>query len=229
MLLKIVSLKASFSVIMSKIREINVDDIDDKTKNLVNGFIRNIDESMDQIIPDSIIFIVFAFYYLDEYFKTFDTAHYQCDDNRTIECIDDANEHSVYGNISIQAMETKKCLWSFKIYKCTKYIYFGISSTFDVNKRFYYGIYSSNYCLQLDGYKWTKTRADRYTRQEFCDGDIVSMEVDFKAKEIKYSRNGVGLGVVFSDIDVTKDLVYKMAIRLADVGNKVELIDFQRE
>ena len=92
---------------------------------------------------------------------------------------------------------------------------------------FYKKKISSNYCLQLDGYRWSNSDPDRYTIATFITGDTVTMQVDFDLKQIIYFKNGKSLGVAFKDIDVGLHIKYKMAVRMADVGNKIQLTDFK--
>ena len=96
----------------------------------------------------------------------------------------------------------------------------------DINKIFYYNN-SGTYCLQLDGYKWCDDNPETYTEEIFVAGDIVSMELDFDLKQLIYSKNGNNLGIAYDNIDIEENKKYKMAVRMSDTGNEIELMDFK--
>ena len=218
---------------MSVFEKVNTDKIDPNTKNLVHGYARNIQKSMDQIIPEAMIFIILSFYYLSEYFKEFEPDLYEHTiNNRTIKSIKhDSTNGTVYGAVSVSLSDhIQKCIWKFKIItNRMNYIYIGICSTYQTKGIFYYsrGKESNAYCLQLDGYKWTDSDPDEYTVQPFNEGDIISMELNLDLKHLIYAKNGNGLGIAYNNINLDDNVTYKMAVIMRDKGDEIELTDFE--
>ena len=216
------------------VRHINIKQIDHSTKYLANGFVRDIQKKIENIIPDGIIVVILSFYYFPEYFKDFNCDYHAIIDteddieNQRIKCIEGMHQASIYGNIQISLVTNRNMSysWTFKVNRCIyNHIYFGISSTNNINERFYENTNSSNYCICLDGYKITKDHAERYTNESFHSGDIISMIIDCQSRQLSFKKNGKNLGIAYDNID--HHVTYKMAIAVKFEGDEVELIDFE--
>ena len=216
----------------STLKNINIEEIDDHTKSLLDGFVRDVEKSMSHIIPDSIVLIILSFYYISEYFKQFDDKLYEItNNNKTIKRYDGTSSNgSIYANFIISPHQNiKQCVWKFKINKKgSNYIYIGICATSSTHARdiFYYCEYG--YCLQLDGYKWHYDDPNPYcTEEKFKSGDIVSMILNVQTKTLEYAKNEKNLGTALH-VDFT-DLEYRMAVMMDVQGDEIELIDFKCE
>ena len=67
---------------------IRPNEVDQRTKSLLHGFIQSLAKTMNHMIPDSIILMILSFYYLGEYFKEFDDKIYQTTlNNKIIKCV----------------------------------------------------------------------------------------------------------------------------------------------
>ena len=217
----------------STISSINPNDIDDDTKYLLHGYIRNIQKSIDNIIPDIIINVILSFYYISEYFHIFEDKYYKIvkDNNQIIQCIKSHHDASIYGNILIDCDgNQQRYIWSFRINKKypTNHFYIGISSTYETMQRYYWNTLSSNYCLQLDGYKWSKDHPQEYTKEKFENGDIVDMILDLNLRQLSFMKNGtINLKVAYKNIDIEPKIKYRMAIRMDNEDDELELIGFK--
>ena len=109
-----------------------MNEIDQHSKELVYGFIRECQNSVHQIIADSLIYIILTYYYLSEYFETFNEEIYTRLINPKIikKLIKSDSVSSIYGNVKISSEKHEKWVWKFKINKNIRNgIYIGISSS----------------------------------------------------------------------------------------------------
>ena len=213
----------------------------DKSKILVNGYIRNIlkDVFKDKVIDETIYATILRFYYLCDYFEKFNKEIYKNTiGDGVIKCIDKHKYSTIYGNLSISMNEeyNKNCkyIWTFRINKIIENcIWFGISSTYIIDQDCFCNRESSNYCIGLDGEAWSKCDRKRYVVEgyKFNKGDIIKMIINFKLKQISYFKNNENLGVIWDNIDINNNIKYKMAVILGSPqvigGNEIALIDFQ--
>ena len=111
--------------------QVSIDEIDEDSKNLVNGYIRESEKLINKIIADSLTFIILTYYHLWDYFELFNQNFYaHTTDPNIIKCIKDRENSTIYGNVIVSSNKNEKWIWKFKINKNTvDGIYVGISST----------------------------------------------------------------------------------------------------
>ena len=80
------------------------EDVDQKSECLLNGFIRNMTDSLDYTIPQEIILLIMSFYYLEEYFEIIDGRYYEVD-VRIITRIKNHGSQSAYGHKLISSTD----------------------------------------------------------------------------------------------------------------------------
>ena len=203
---------------------------DQETTDLVYGFIHNIQKEMDLMIPSPLYLVILSYFYLTDYFESWNKEIYSLkNNNKIIKCIERRTYSSIYGNIEILSTEIeKRWIWTFKINKnIGGSIWIGISSSYTIDQDCFTNRLSSNYGLGLDGGSWSKGRSKRFCQSNFNDGDILKMIIDFKYREISYYHNNNHLGVAYDNLDINDNIKYKMAVIMAKIDNEIELIDFK--
>ena len=212
--------------------KIDLNKVDEDTRNLLNGFTRNIQKSMTLTIPDPIIFIILSFYYFPEYFKDFAQSIFQYvgnnkDDKKIIKSISDNRPwSSIYGNVLISSHKKQKYVWKFRINKFKDPILIGISSTYDVDKRFFVSNDGYNYCYYSNGEKVSHSNHNDYS-QPFGENDIITMILDCNLKQLSFHKNDDDLGVAYDNIECGEDIKYKMAMYIYYKNVEVELLEFK--
>ena len=207
---------------------VSLTNFDEDTKNLVHGFIRNIQKSVLLIIPDPIIWIVLSFYFAPECFKDFDKSVFKCIDKhcQIIKCVSaNSSWSSIYGNIMVSSNRKQKCLWKLRLNKFNVGL-IGISSTYDVDKRFFVSVDSYNYCFySADGSKVSKDDYQDYSTA-YDEGDVITMILDCKLKQLSFHKNDEDLGVAYDNIGCGSDIKYRMAVYIYELHEEVELLEF---
>ena len=208
--------------------KINLNKVDKYTKHLLYGFTRNIQKDICLIIPDPIIVIILSFYYLPEYFKDFDKSIFQCintNDTQINTLSDNTSWSSIYGNIMISSDKQQKCIWKLRLNEFSDVFMIGISSICDIDKRFFVNKNSYNYCYYSKGYKGSKEKFETYGTK-MGKGDIITMILDCKLKQISFHENDKNLGVAYDKIECGEDIKYKMAIYAYYKNTEIELLEF---
>ena len=184
---------------------------------------------------------------INDYFKDFDDNVYKHGNtNQILRCIKSYSTiykySSVYGAYCIQSNLLQKYSWNFKIkienieatnsndikQACGTYI--GISSTYICDEDCFANTESNNYGTALYGDKWSKKKHENFKEireMKFNNGDLFGMKLDLIKKELSYSHNGKHLGVAWTNIDVDKDIQYKLAVLISHAGTILELVDFK--
>ena len=216
--------------------------IDDTTKDIINGYIRNeqlllpYEENAYYLIPPLVIHLILLYYFDAEYFnipyehKETSKAYKVSEDKKTITKTD-WSDISIFGNIVIPSTRSSLIYcWSFKILQLHTNLTFGITS--DINDTFKAAFWrnqkSSNYGAMYSGHRVSRAIPEAsYPIDHVDNNDIIKMVLDLKEKEIRYWVNDKNLGAAYTDIDVGEDIKYKMVIDMMDAQTKIQLIDYQ--
>ena len=156
---------------------INQGEIDDTTKYLITGYIRKIEKTSKHMVPQEIMYLIISFYYLSfDYFKIFNKHIFQTASNGTrVKSINHSVYFSVYGDISLSNLKDKEIIWTFKLLhkRIEDFIFIGISASYNPNQRFFHNVRSNNYCIGLDGTKWSKCNFGMYHGHRFQNKAII--------------------------------------------------------
>ena len=167
----------------------------------------------------------------EEYFQKFNEKIYEngLNNKNIIKCIKKNSYSSIYGNTSIPSSKEQKWMWTFKVKNnVDDNIYIGISSSFICDQDCFTNEESSNYCFATNGEKWSKGNRDKYHLNSFNQGDIIQMILDCPQKQLSFVHNNKHLGVAYDNIDIGKDINYKMAIIMASKDDELELVNFKQ-
>ena len=208
-------------------------DVPDETQHLINGYIRDIKKSIDNIIPDEIMFVILTFYYLTEYFK--DTKCSLTEQNTKI-TLKSGYHNNAYGNIQIDSINhNDSChYWIFKMGTMKNSIkaIIGIAEV-DVKKL------TPIYMVTGRGYgyfgagKFLIPREDQkdydvvYGKPKFEAGDTVEMVLNLAAKRLSFHINDDNKTLVAIDnIKIGANIKYKMAVFLRRRRDWITLVKY---
>lgn len=215
---------------MSKLQEFALDKIDSRTKHLVNGYIREMDSILKQIIPDPIIHFILSFYYLGDYFAKFDTKYWKITDkNTTIEKLKRGGWSipSCFGNMIIRSEQGGIYQWIFKLLKTNTCMDFGISSNCNMDQAFSVCDDSSNYCARYAAHKVSKDKQVYWPGFHYKTGDKLTMELNLDQKSLSFYVNEKFIGIAWDNIDVGPDINYRMAVFFLHNACSVKLLSFK--
>ena len=213
----------------------NYDEIDEKTKYLIFGFIRDAQKLFpsDVIfynIPTLINYLCALFYFVkDEWDETRIAAKYKIlQDKVTLESSNETEWDDESSACMKNIAYSGKHHWKFKIIKWPKseYIIIGIIKNDPeliekVVGTFLGGIPNSTYCLDL--YTTELNVHEKYSRWnkgygvEGNEGDIIDMYLDLDKLELSYAINGKYYGKAF-DIDDGHGYIAAVSFRYNDVS-----------
>ena len=172
---------------------------------------------------------------IQDYFSDFDDKVFEnVNTNKMIKCIKSYYYSSIYGSYSIQSNSQDKFTWILQISRENNNvnngklngIYIGISSTYICDSDCFSNTESSNYSCSLDGNKWSQGNQNKYHSEKFIVGDIMTMTLDCKNKQLSFSHNGKDLGIAYDNIDIDTNIKYKLAIIASQRGDQIQIINF---
>ena len=204
-----------------------VKDTEPGVRNLVFGFIRNIETMLQfNIIPPLIYHLCLIFYGINDYFHTFRQSHYDYIDQDIHRIIKKNNrtDSTIYGKFILKPSSNFIYEYEFKIIENPRFMVIGIDEATCkwMKHPFYWKGETINYSfdsfgkLFLNG-DWRKTKyGDEYTQN-----DIVTMIIDFKEMKISFGVNDEKYEQI--SIDSTP-VAFRMAIYLDGIGSSLELL-----
>eukprot|EP01084_Bolivina_argentea_P088854 160420_1 len=134
---------------------------------------------------------------------------------------------SNFGNIWIDSISHRICLWEIKINNVNKYFAVGISSDdSSENKRFYNNVLSSNYGYCDNGNKVCKDVLEDYGKS-WSDGDVIGIKLDEIQKCIEFIHNGESQGIAYNNIDTSSNIKYKLAVHMYYKDSSVTIMKFE--
>ena len=63
----------------------------------------------------------------------------------------------------------------------------------------------------------------------FCDGDLVTLKLNLRTRQISLIVNGQDEGIAFENIFKSTEIKYKLFVSLKYIGDSVEIINFTRQ
>eukprot|EP01084_Bolivina_argentea_P273291 465483_1 len=220
--------------------------IDDETKKLIFGYVRNIENLCN--VPMAIKHLC-LFYSLEteEFGKhskkliVSSSTKYKYNDIAYAESLPKFSRSNVFGSIVIDSNKHPNTIysWTFKLTSnhtlfSTSLPSIGIVSNVISVDDYCFNMYVGGKKHYLySHYGWDISSGKVRFKNRSCDynaschiesGDMIKMEVDLKHKTLKYFQNDKDLDVAFEDIDL--NFKYCLAISFPPWSNQVQIIDF---
>ena len=217
----------------------NVKRIDQESKDLIFGYIRNVQElfpadNVYYTIPNLVIhWILLYFYFEDKFDDKLCTQSYDLSDDKSIVTLN--SEHGNRGKgpafLSRIVKSKQRHCWRFRINhlnSSTLWMTIGVwkcNHDFDLKYRLdsgyvkgkFYG-WIVNYQVAIDGGR------HKYGKRRCKTGDIVDMILDLEKLELRYMVNDEDFGIAFENIEDTE---YKAAISMNKSPDEIELIKYK--
>ena len=222
---------------MASLKRVKSGSVDIKTKNLVFGWIRNVDALIkSNNIPMAIYYLCLAYYYFPEYFhKAREDRFKISDDKLTITCFKNCSylHHTIYMKYIIKSMKDNIIKWVFKINEhpangCK--IYFGIvcgysedALTSDCTSH-----HEPHYFVSNKGYKYYSHGRSGHSASmnEIPNRTKVSFILNLPRTEFSVQIDNESAIVLFSDIRKRNDIDYQFFLQLQETHDSVTLLDF---
>ena len=216
--------------------------VDQQTKDLVAGYIRIIEQQLDNdaIIPSLVITTCILFYHLSEFFSIYGEDMSVDEDCTLLQIACPGNKISrstAYGNIKINNKYNCIYSWTIQLIKMDIFeTFIGIDSS---DKKYIEGgfIWSVRYDEKDifyaigDQFSVISNDIDQDWDDPIEEGDIVKMNVNTMDKTMAICVNNDSRGVVFKNIEFN-DTEYYLAVTLAttkpDYGHTVKLLNFEQ-
>ena len=209
--------------------------IDQETKDSVNGYIRNVQESLPKDnayynIPKLIIYWCLLYYDQEEFVKdpALRSPNFRFLSNTKVQKIRDCYHTAFFTKIAKTATHE----WKFRLNKFDSAGFTTIigiwKTTFpmkydaklSISPQFY-GFYVNNKVLTATDEDIRREYGDRYCKQ----GDVIEMILNLNKLQLSYKVNGEDYGIAFNNIS---DTTYRAALCLHYSGDSVELLSYQR-
>ena len=207
-------------------------------RDLVKGYLRHYEQVLKEIndnnpyynIPELVMILTLFYYTVIDRFDP-DKKHKYIkisNDGLTATKITSSNWYrNVYGSVGIDSMDQKKYQWTVTIAKHITQIYIGVATDRYISdsqsntwKKVTYGVDT------LHGLKWNRGDDSKYGNGiKLRNGDKLTISIDFKRREIAFSRNGENFGVAFTEIEIGPQ--YYLCASLYIEGESVTINDLK--
>ena len=217
--------------------------IDQRNKDLMFGFIREINE-LYTTIPMMINYICLLYYYLipEKFIKCSSNLNITSSDSNKNDvvtiCKYSSEWENMHGNVIINTENNPNVIATWTVKTNSVCCIIGIHSMYDDENICYGDDYndsesgsnrmSPNYGWEGEGgrigtgYTWYGGGG----MEKFDDGDnVIKMELNVSKKQLKFYKNGQETKVVFNDIDITTD--YHLMIRCYPKQHQINVYSFQ--
>eukprot|EP01084_Bolivina_argentea_P234093 394114_1 len=219
----------------------SIDKVDMKTQLTIFGYVRLIQNTLPETsqfynIPTSITYFVLSYFWNPERFHCSSSNIEMSEDMMTINRIKigfkDASWATSYGKIGIYSESDVHCYWKIKINKRVCPFFIGVAMHRNVDRAYAYnksketGLFYALYCNR--GGTHSDHMGERNNYAVICnEGDIITMELNLKNREIKFSINDINYGTAFSSIEKRKNVTYYLAISLGNgKSHQMTIMDF---
>ena len=210
---------------------IDLNGVDSKTKMLIFGFVTQNCMIFALNIPDPLIMIILAFFYLMESFKSVNGDGLQITNNGlTIKRIG-KNGFNAYGAIGIDPQSKTLNTWRIKIDERKSAVMIGLiaiatdSEIQWISKKAHYILFchrsmSKIFCSGSSSHKMEDVIAK--------SGDIITMALDLQNRKLYFTINDVQHEAILSPNISDKDLKYYLVCKLldSDIGQQMSIVDF---
>ena len=209
--------------------------IDEKTKLIIFGYIRNEQKILNSNHPNNsfytiaqlIIYHILCYYHEPEYFTTNADNIILSDDKRTI-TVTQRMDTTCYGVNIIPSTNKSIHKWKFSIFK-PGYNCCGVgideAPGICINTDFYKQKNKENYAYINSGTKWSKGYMNNRYGDNYRAGDILDMILDLYDGNLSYSVNNVNQGICYK-IKQDKSVNYIMAVSVYSKDQSVKLLKY---
>lgn len=225
---------------------INLKDVEQRIKDIAIGYVKQCQSLLPDTtayynIPISITYIILAFYYEHEKFDIVGKRIDLSDDCKTITVgHKGAGWCNAYGRIEIDSLSDICCYWKIKVVKETNNMFIGLSthrintSSFQYNySNLFYALFNAGgirtatdmASAEIRSTDGRKEIATPYARK-YREGDIVTMRLNLRMKQLSFDINDEEYGVAVEDIRCDKDTKYYLALSTLGLYHKMTLLDF---
>eukprot|EP01084_Bolivina_argentea_P126028 223217_1 len=207
--------------------------IKQNTKDVVFGYMRKM-ASLVQVssnIPKLVKFTVLYYYHQPEYFTVYSPKIALDEFNSIITNNKISNKnHTSYGNIDVNGSVNAVFVWKILLICGFGTVCIGLDSS---NKKYINGDFSDRKQNQFNFYAFSDQ--NKYNHRfihakygdDWCDQDILTMELNTKEKTLKLYINDIDQGVGFNNIEL-KDKNYNFAIALYHSNESIQLLSFEQ-
>ena len=220
------------------LKQIKLDEIDERVKLSVFGFVRDSQKLLPDYIPtfynipSLIIHIILAFYYETDFFYKYPSNIEVSSDKKQfkVKSNDIYQWVNIFGKIGINSLSHVRCFWKIKTIKSISNMFIGIVSHRNLERPYQYWYSQQFYTLfnggqirgQLDG----KTYNEEMYGSGYGKDDIVTMYLDMENKELSFDINDNKYGVAVSKIKCGKNITYYLGISVIDADHEMCIVDF---
>ena len=217
-----------------------LDKVDNKTKYVIFGFVRECQlllpkTSVYYNIPISFNHLIIAFYYQYEEFYKVSSNISLSQENRLLKVDYRGDWCNAFGKLAIESMSKVHCYWKIKCVKETNNMFIGIATHRNIDSPYQYNYSHLFYAFfNDDGYdeigeiRTTDGQneiAESYG-QGYKQGDIVTIDLNLKRRELKFHVNDNINDVAFDGIKCDENTTYYLAIGVLGALHKMSIIEF---
>ena len=214
----------------------NARNADDSTKLLIFGYVRdnNIKMRISNNIPDLICFIIILYCMNEEYFDKPGQNIHISDDKLSITRISGTGyDNTTYCKQWIPSISKMIITWKFKVETYTGTILLGITANFDTFQNDDFTDYGNDiapvYALSNNGV-WESTQSDKaFKSWAYSANDEITFILNLKDGNITFQVNNDIKQIIWSDIKMSEEIKYKLAVVLFKMNTKLSLIDFRQK
>mmetsp|Transcript_38880 Transcript_38880/g.34442 ORF Transcript_38880/g.34442 Transcript_38880/m.34442 type:complete len:241 (-) Transcript_38880:133-855(-) len=228
-----------------------INNIDERTKDIVNGYTKNVQLILPQRsnpyfnIPSAVYGMITIYYHQTEHFSSHGSYITLNQFKDTIKHVSSDQASTVYGKVSVTKQDIGKHIWKFKIIEpnVSAILTIGIDSSSEpiLNRKFftsynpntYYGYqcYANGHAntgAKVANWKYPFAPERKYGQIYSDKQNEIRMElfIDNKGGKLQYYVNNEDQGVAFEDIEFDEEQEYKMCISL-DEHMTIKLVDYQ--
>ena len=217
-----------------------LEDVDDKTDCMVNGYVRQSEELLNEdestIIPPLIIYTILMYYWITkEYFDIINEDHVSLSkDKLTLRFIGQGWHNSNFGKVKIHSTSDVICKWKFKCHGPDGgwNVLFGITTGNDKHQVFVWDKKAKFHGVNgYTGHSYHSTEKGKHESRQygcsFSGGDAVEMILDLSKKQLSFVLNDEDQGIAADDVKREDDLEYRAVVSFCTQGTSVELISFE--
>ena len=209
-----------------------LDQIDQKDKDLVTGYIRKLAQ-LDDLIPNLVIFTALSFYHIAECWA-------ECGDDVTIsndgkvltkkhgDILESNWNNTSYGNKWIDSMDPKVHKWTFHIDSDASFVFGFVADAVHHNDDFSASEDVINYGMVDNGSVWQHGSRFGLSNVEVCKGDTIIITLNLVDGTILFAVNErYEDEITHRNIIQNEDTKYKICVSLLTPNHQITMIKYE--